>query len=97
MMSLTKLGLKKGMIFETIVTTSNNKIPNAAPMGITTEDMKHLIIQPYKSSQTYENLLLTNLAVVNFIDDPWLFYRTALKDDIEKNILPLLIFDKTKN
>ena len=53
--------------------------PSAAPMGVESKDMKHLIIRPYVSSLTYENLKTRRCAVVNVTSDPEMFYRTAFK------------------
>ena len=82
MVDLEKLGFRKGMIFEAIVSTySHERRPNAAPMGITSEDMKHVIISPFKGTRTYENMNHTRCAVVNFIADPITVYQTAFKDE----------------
>ena len=93
--SLAKLGFKKGIIFEGIVTTSSRYKPNAAPMGIVTGDMKHIIIRPYKTTRTYKNLTVANNAVINFTDDPYLFYKTALKGDMSEETIRKSIFEKT--
>lgn len=75
-------GLVKGMIFESIVTTySIDETPNAAPMGIESEDSKHIIIRPFKSTKTYQNLKNRGCAVINFIVEPTTFYKTAFKDE----------------
>lgn len=82
MVDLEKLGFIKGMTFESIVSTySHGGRPNAAPMGITSEDMKHVIISPFKRTQTYKNINNKGCAVVNFIANPTTFYQTAFKDE----------------
>ncbi|KON30820.1 hypothetical protein AC480_00120 [miscellaneous Crenarchaeota group archaeon SMTZ1-55] len=80
--NLEKLGFRKGMIFEAIVSTySHEGRPNAAPMGIRSEDMKHVIMSPFKRTQTYKNMKNKGCAVVNFVADPTTFYQTAFKDE----------------
>ncbi|MEM3383139.1 MAG: DUF447 family protein [Nitrososphaerales archaeon] len=79
--SLSDLGFIKNCIFEAIVSTYNIKnLPNAAPMGIKTNDMRKLIIKPYITSQTYRNLLSQKCAVINITSDPLIYYKTALKN-----------------
>jgi len=78
---LSAVGLEKGVIYEVIVSTSAlDGTPNAAPMGVRSFDGKTLTLIPFKSTQTYRNLLVTRMAVANIIDDPQLFYNTALKE-----------------
>ncbi|MGR9100678.1 MAG: DUF447 domain-containing protein [Gammaproteobacteria bacterium] len=61
------------MIFETIVTTLNEKgRAHIAPMGVHTHDAG-LIIMPFRPSLTLDNLLETGAAVVNFTDDVRVF------------------------
>jgi hypothetical protein len=82
MVDLEKFGFRKGMIFEAVVSTySHEGRPNAAPMGITSEDLKHVIMRPFKRTQTYENMNSRKCAVVNFIADPTTVYQTAFKDE----------------
>ncbi len=78
--ALEELGVQKGMIFEAIVSTySPEGQPNAAPMGVTTEDLTHLVLRPYTTTQTYANLKHRRCAVVNFLTDAATFYKTAFK------------------
>jgi hypothetical protein len=89
--SLSDLGFIKNCIFEAIVSTySIENLPNAAPMGIMTDDMQSLIIKPYTTSQTYRNILLQKCAVINITSDPIIYYKTTFKDDK----LPLDWFEK---
>jgi hypothetical protein len=91
MPTLATLGFKKGWIFEAIIATSYNAVPNAAPMGVTTYDMEHIIIRPYKSTQTYTNLVANKCATINVTTDPQLFYKTAFKKR-RMNSLPPTLF-----
>jgi len=94
MSSLSRLGFSRGIIFESIVTTSGDGEPNAAPMGVTTEDMRHVVIRPYRSTRTYKNLTLTDHAIINFTDNPRIFYKTALKQEIDGKPLSISMFEK---
>lgn len=79
--NLIKLGFLKNGIVESIVCTFDvNGKPNAAPMGVTTEDMENLILQPYRETLTYRNLLLTGFATINITSDPTVFYQTVFKN-----------------
>jgi len=82
MESLKRLGFRRNMIMETVVSTysEDGNEPNAAPMGVVTKDMQRLIIRPYVASLTYENLKTKKCAVVNVTSDPKVYYRTALKE-----------------
>ncbi len=78
---LSGLGFVKNGIVETIVSTyDKERSPNAAPMGVYTEDMRNIILKPFKTTQTYENLLKLRSGVANITSDPTLYYRTAFKD-----------------
>jgi hypothetical protein len=77
---LSGLGLVKNGIVETIVSTyDKERSPIAAPMGVFTEDMQNVILKPFKTTQTYENLLKYRSGVANITSDPTLFHRTVFK------------------
>ena len=65
------------MIHEVIVTTANeDEIVHIAPMGVKFvdhADEECVQISPYKPSQTLDNLLKTERATINFIDDVKVF------------------------
>ncbi|MGB9659269.1 MAG: DUF447 domain-containing protein [Nitrososphaerales archaeon] len=93
--SLSGLGFMRNCIFEAIISTYGIKnLPNAAPMGVMTDDMHRLIIKPYTTSQTYRNILLQKCAVVNITSDPVIFYKTAFKDANHSSEVPLDWFEK---
>jgi len=86
---LAALGFSKDIITETIVSTYNVEgQPNAAPMGVTMEDTRHIAIRPYTSALTYENLQLKRCAVINVTVNPELYYRTAFKEANPKGRIP---------
>ncbi len=81
MIKLTDLGFQQNIIGETIVTTfDSNRNPNAAPMGIVIKGNEQLLIRPYLTSSTFQNLRKKGYAVVNLTSDPKIFYQTAFKN-----------------
>ena len=68
------------MIIETIVATvDREKVPNFAPMGITC-GAQLVVIRPFVSSKTYQNLKDTGEAVINITDNVLTIAKTALGD-----------------
>jgi len=97
MTALKELGFRKGMIFESIVSTYSPKgQPNAAPMGVTTEDLMHLVLRPYTTTQTYANLKHWGCAVVNFLTDAATFYKTAFKPEEEGRMVSVEWFERAE-
>lgn len=79
---LEKLGFSRDCIVETILTTKRSDgTPTSAPMGVVRRGSDILEIKPFKSSETYLNLLLEPQACVNITDDPGLFLATAFKEE----------------
>jgi hypothetical protein len=77
---LDELGFRTGSISEVILTTMNpDGTPNAAPMGALRTGPGTLEIRPFKTSNTYRNLLGHKRACVNITTDPGLFLVTAFK------------------
>ncbi len=67
------------MIHETIITTQNEKGDvHITPFGIREIDA-HVVISPFKPSTTLENILSTEIAVVNFTDDVRIFAGALTK------------------
>ena len=94
--SLFDLGFIKNTIFESIVSTYNKEgTPNAAPMGIMTEDMNQLIMRPYTQSNTYKNLILHRYAVLNITSNPVIYYKTAIKENNLDNLVSDEWFEKS--
>lgn len=81
--SLSKLGFSQECIAEIILVTQNqNGSFNAAPMGVTRKGTT-LTVQPFKTSQTYENLMRGDPVSINMSNDPLLFLATAFKDEVD--------------
>lgn len=74
------------MILEGIVTTLNeDDSVNVAPMGpIVDETMQTLLLRPFQTSTTYQNLKRTGCGVLHVTDDVLLLARAAINalDDI---------------
>lgn len=71
------------VILESIVTSVDKAgVVNIAPMGPRVEtgstDLPVFVLRPFKSSQTYQNLLQTNTAVIHVTDDVSLFAKAAV-------------------
>ncbi len=61
------------MIHETVVTTlSTHGTAHVAPMGVRF-DGEHVILMPFRPSVTYDNIVATRCAVVNFTTDVRVF------------------------
>ena len=84
MTSLEELGFLKGCIYETIVSTydSDGK-PHAAPMGALTTDGEKIVLRPFKTTRTYQNIIRNHAAVMNITSDPILFYRSVFGGDLK--------------
>lgn len=68
------------MIIETVVSTiDRGKVPNFAPMGIPCS-AQIIVIRPFVSSKTYQNLKDTGEAVINITDNVLTIAKTALGD-----------------
>jgi hypothetical protein len=93
---LSKLNLNPAYIYETIVTTYNpqDKMPNAAPMGIAFHNEKTVVISPYMTTQTFKNIEQTHYAVINFIYNLDSFFESAFSTNRPK--LPLQRFKPSK-
>jgi hypothetical protein len=91
--TLERLGLSRGSIIEAIITTLNKDgSVNAAPMGVVRGEYERIVVKPYRSTTTCENLRRDGHACVNTTDRPELFLITAFKD-IHFDIFPMPSFD----
>ena len=91
------------MIHEVIVTTmSKSGEVHIAPMGIRFLEKK-VVISPFRPSQTLDNILESNIATVNFVDDVRVFagivsrYKMdwELSKHNELDVVPNLIIANT--
>ena len=82
-MSNTNLPFQSEIIYEAIITSYNQQNqPNAAPMGFSITKEKQVIIRPFKESDTYKNLRHQKKCVVNITNDPDLFVKSTLFQDL---------------
>lgn len=78
-MDLQDIGMKKGLLYETVVTTvDNNKKPNAAPIGIICKDNMEVVCYLHQGSTTVKNIKDTKCFVVNVLKDPMIFVESTL-------------------
>ncbi len=68
------------MIIESIVTTvdADGRV-NCAPMGVEWGD-EVIVLKPFLDTATYRNVIATQAAVVNLIDDARVFARAAISN-----------------
>jgi hypothetical protein len=79
---MDQLGFNYGSTIETILTTWNfDGTVNAAPMGVIRTLKDQIVIRPYRSSNTFRNILKNKEACVNTTQDSELFLKTAFKDE----------------
>jgi uncharacterized protein len=72
----------ESMIIETIFSTIDlNKNPNFAPMGVLWHE-DSLIVRPFRSTDTFKNLLATGYGIANLTDDVLAYVRCALYDAV---------------
>ncbi len=87
MQDLHSIGMKKGMLYETIITTINpDKTPNAAPMGVICKDKGEIVVYLHEGSRTIKNIKNNRAFVVNVLKDPLVFVDSTLIT-FQKNIL----------
>lgn len=77
------------MITETVVTTvSSAGTPHIAPMGVREADGR-ILLAPFRPSTTLDNLLSTERAVINLIDDVRVFAGCVTKRQRDWPTVPL--------
>lgn len=80
-LSLKSVGLEKGQLYETIISTLNdNGVENAAPIGVLCKNSDEIVLYLYQGSQTHENIIRTGSFVVNLTRDALLFTKSTLGD-----------------
>ena len=79
MINLTSIGMEKGLLYETIITTKNpDNAPNAAPIGVTCKDTDEIVIHLHQGSHTVKNINNNETFIVNILNDPILFAQSTL-------------------
>ncbi len=79
MLDLNSIGMKKGMLYETIITTVNpDKTPNAAPIGVICKDKDEIVVYLHEGSRTVKNIKDKGIFIVNILKDPLVFVDSTL-------------------
>lgn len=79
MLDLRSIGMEKGLLYETIITTRNSdNTPNAAPIGVICKDKHEIVIYLHEGSRTVENIKNTGIFMVNILKDPLVFVESTL-------------------
>lgn len=81
MKDLKSLGMEKGLLYETIISTENeDNIPNAAPIGVICKDTSEIVLYLYEGTHTLQNIKLNPQFIVNITKNPLLFTNCTLGD-----------------
>lgn len=81
MHDLTSIGMEKGLLYETVISTENpDKTPNAAPIGVICKDKNEIVLYLYDGTQTVENIKLNKKFTVNILKDPLIFVECTIGD-----------------
>ena len=76
---LTLIVMEKGMQYETIITTTDEKnIPNAAPIGVLCSGRDMILNRIFKGRHTLENIISQREFTVNITHDPELFTLSTI-------------------
>lgn len=81
MQDLKSLGMEKGLLYETIITTQNaNGVPNAAPIGVICKDKNEVVLHLFEGTHTIENIKTNSKFAVNILKDPLVFVNSTIGD-----------------
>ena len=85
---LSTVGMEKGCLYETILTTENSEsLRNAAPFGVIVMGQDKVMIRMFEGTRTVSNIKETKQFIVNITDNSFLFTKTFLDnaEDSELN------------
>jgi hypothetical protein len=78
-LDLGSIGMEKGLLYETIVTTVNDDLtPNAAPIGVICKNDKEVVAYLHHGSKTVRNIKRNHNFIVNILKDPMAFVESTL-------------------
>lgn len=81
MKDLKSIGMEKGLLYETIITTKNeDDMPNAAPIGVICKDALEIVLYLYEGTHTLQNIKSNSEFIVNITKDPLIFANSTLGD-----------------
>ena len=75
METLKQIGMKRGWIYEVIISTYQDKNPHSAPIGVWTDDFATLRMEIYKNTRTIINIMTFREFTVNLMSDIIVFYK----------------------
>lgn len=78
MVDLTTIGLKKGIHYETIITTEYGGKSNSAPIGVICLNKDTIMCRIFNTSKTLKNIKKTKNFIVNITDDPLAFTYSTI-------------------
>lgn len=76
MKPLEMIGMRKGWIYEVIVSTYRDGKPHSAPMGIWTDDFAALNLAIYSGSGTLKNIMELKCLAVNLVADVSVYFNS---------------------
>lgn len=80
-MDLKSIGMMKGLLYETVITTVNEDgTPNAAPIGVICKDKDEVVVYLHEGSSTVRNIKRNKIFLVNITRDPMIFVESTLGD-----------------
>jgi hypothetical protein len=78
MQDLNTIGMEKGLLYETIITTKNPEgIPNAAPIGVTCKNKSEIVLYLFDGTHTLQNIKSNGHFIVNILKDPMVFVEST--------------------
>lgn len=98
MNNLEKLGLKKKIASETVLTTcSERNKPHNAVVGVKKKSKDKIELKIYKDTTTYENILRSEEGTVNIISDAKVLLKYGLSDYLSEKSSPKFSESETIN
>ena len=81
MPDLETIGMEKGLLYETVITTKNkNGVPNAAPIGVICKNKNEIVLNLFEGTHTIKNIKESSKFVVNILKDPLVFFGCTTGD-----------------
>lgn len=79
MQNLSNIKMKRGLLYETIITTKNSDgTPNAAPIGVTCKNESQIVLYLFEGTHTLQNIKSNGRFIVNILKDPLIFTQSTL-------------------
>jgi uncharacterized protein len=79
MLDLYSVGMERGLLYETIVTTRNpDGTSNAAPIGVICKEAQEVVVYLHQGSRTFDNVGREKRFGVNILRDPMIFVESTI-------------------